>query len=97
MVGSQVLPCPEQGGADGQVLWLSRQCQPGKEEKQNQDEWIPCIPESDESSKGDRKNRDGLIHKIYEVNPFPPLNVLLLLIRFSDKSKDYYFMRPLYP
>jgi hypothetical protein len=37
--------------------------------KQNQDEQIPCILESDESSKERRKNWARLIQKIYEVDP----------------------------
>ncbi|GAF84068.1 unnamed protein product [marine sediment metagenome] len=41
----------------------------GKRKKQNQDEWIPCILESDESSKERLKNRARLIQKIYEVDP----------------------------
>ena len=35
----------------------------------NQAEWIPCILESDESSKEYRKNWARLIQKIYEVDP----------------------------
>ncbi len=41
----------------------------GKRKKQNQNEWIPCILESDESSKERRKNWARLIQKIYEVDP----------------------------
>jgi hypothetical protein len=41
----------------------------GNRKKQNQDEWIPCILESDESSKERRKNWARLIQKIYEVDP----------------------------
>jgi len=41
----------------------------GKRKKQNQDGWIPCILESDESSKERRKNWARLIQKIYEVDP----------------------------
>jgi hypothetical protein len=41
----------------------------GNRKKQNQDEWIPCILESDESSKERRKNWARLIQKIYEVAP----------------------------
>ena len=41
----------------------------GKRKKQNQDERIPCILESDESSKEHRKNWARLIQKIYEVDP----------------------------
>jgi hypothetical protein len=41
----------------------------GKRKKENQDEWIPCILESDESSKERRKNWARLIQKIYEVDP----------------------------
>lgn len=39
----------------------------GKRKKENQDEWIPCILESDESSKERRKNWARLIQKIYPV------------------------------
>jgi hypothetical protein len=41
----------------------------GKRKKENQDERIPCILESDESSKECRKNWARLIQKIYEVDP----------------------------
>jgi hypothetical protein len=41
----------------------------GNRKKQSQDEWIPCILESDESSKERRKNWARLIQKIYEVDP----------------------------
>ena len=41
----------------------------GKRKKQNADEWIPFILESDESSKESRKNWSRLIQKIYEVDP----------------------------
>jgi len=41
----------------------------GKRKKENQDERIPCILESDESSKARRKNWARLIQKIYEVDP----------------------------
>ena len=41
----------------------------GKRKKENQDEWMPCILESDESSKERRKNWPRLIQKIYEVDP----------------------------
>jgi hypothetical protein len=40
----------------------------GNRKKQNQDEWIPCILESDESSKERRKNWARLIQKIFEVD-----------------------------
>ncbi|MBN2034679.1 MAG: transposase, partial [Deltaproteobacteria bacterium] len=41
----------------------------GKRKKENQDEWIPFILESDDSSKERRKNWARLIQKIYEVDP----------------------------
>ena len=41
----------------------------GVRKKQNQDKWIPCILELDESSKERRKNWARLIQKIYEVDP----------------------------
>ena len=41
----------------------------GKRKKENQAEWIPCILESDESSKERRKNWARLIQNIYEVDP----------------------------
>jgi hypothetical protein len=41
----------------------------GNRRKQNQEEWIPCILESDESSKERRKSWARLIQKIYEVDP----------------------------
>ena len=40
-----------------------------KRKKRNQDELIPCILESDESSKEHRKNWGRLIQKIHEVDP----------------------------
>jgi hypothetical protein len=40
----------------------------GNRKKQNQAEWIPCILESDESSKERRKNWARLIQKVYEVD-----------------------------
>jgi hypothetical protein len=63
-----MLPCTKQGGADGQVLWLLQQCQPGKPKK-NSDELIPSVLELDESSKERRKNWAKLIQVIYEVDP----------------------------
>ena len=41
----------------------------GKRKKQNLDELIPSVLESDESSKERRKNWARLIQKIYEVDP----------------------------
>ena len=41
----------------------------GKRKKQTRDEYIPCILESDESSKEYRRNWARLIQKIYEVDP----------------------------
>ncbi len=41
----------------------------GKRKKLDRDEWIPCILEPKESSKGYRKNWARLIQKIYEVDP----------------------------
>lgn len=41
----------------------------GKRKKENQDELIPSVLESDESSKERRKNWARLIQKIYEVDP----------------------------
>ena len=41
----------------------------GKREKQNWDELIPSVLESDESSKERRKNWARLIQKIYGVDP----------------------------
>jgi len=41
----------------------------GKRRKENQDEWIPCILEPDELSKGSKKSWARLIRKIYEVDP----------------------------
>jgi hypothetical protein len=43
----------------------------GKGKKQDQNGWIPCILESEESSKERRKNWARLIQKIYEVAPLP--------------------------
>ena len=40
----------------------------GKRKEENQDEWIPCILESEESSKERRTNWAKLIQKIYEVD-----------------------------
>ena len=33
MVGRHVVPCPEQGGADAQVLWVLQQCHQGVAER----------------------------------------------------------------
>jgi hypothetical protein len=52
----------------------------GNRKKENRDEWIPCILESDESSKERRKNWARLIQKIYEVDP-------LTCPKFSGKMK----------
>jgi hypothetical protein len=52
----------------------------GKRKKQNQDERIPCILESDESSKEHRKNWARLIQKIYDVDP-------LICPKYSGKMK----------
>ena len=41
----------------------------GKRKKQDQDKWIPCILEPDESSPESRKNWAKLIQEIYEVDP----------------------------
>jgi len=41
----------------------------GKRKNQNQDEWMPCILESEASTKEYRKNWAKLIQKIYEVDP----------------------------
>jgi len=41
----------------------------GKRKKQNEEEWIPYILESDQSSKEYRRNWARLIQKIYEVDP----------------------------
>ena len=41
----------------------------GKRKKQNQDEWIPYILETEGSSKEYRKNWARVIQKIYEVGP----------------------------
>jgi len=41
----------------------------GKRKKQNQDGLLPCILDSDGSSKPFRKNWARLIQKIYEVDP----------------------------
>ncbi|MEI9476594.1 MAG: hypothetical protein WCO26_08470 [Deltaproteobacteria bacterium] len=41
----------------------------GKRKKQNQDGWIPCILETEGSSKEYRKNWARLIQKINEVVP----------------------------
>ncbi len=41
----------------------------GKRKKQNQDEWIPYILESEVPTKEYKKNWARLIQKIYEVDP----------------------------
>ena len=41
----------------------------GRRKNKNQDEWMPCILEANESSKEYRKNWARLIQKIYEVDP----------------------------
>jgi len=42
----------------------------GTRKNNNQDEWMPCILEANESSKEYRKNWARLVQKIYEVD-FP--------------------------
>jgi len=41
----------------------------GRRKKKNQDEWMPCILEANESAKRYRKSWARLIQKIYEVDP----------------------------
>jgi len=52
----------------------------GKRKKQNQDEWIPCILESEGPTKIYKKNWARLIQKIYEVDP-------LTCLKCSGKMK----------
>ena len=57
----------------------------GKRKKQDQDGLVPCILQSEESSKGFRKNWARLIQKIYEVDPLTcpkcqgPMRVISLI------------------
>jgi hypothetical protein len=41
----------------------------GKRQKKQDDDLVPCIIESDRSSKEHRKNWSRLIQKIYEIDP----------------------------
>ncbi|MEW6667000.1 MAG: transposase [Thermodesulfobacteriota bacterium] len=58
----------------------------GRREKSGQDGLIPCIMESEESSKGYRKNWARLIQKIYEVDPLtcPKCQGLMRVISFIE-------------
>ncbi|MFC1532528.1 hypothetical protein ACFL7M_04055 [Thermodesulfobacteriota bacterium] len=58
----------------------------GKRKQENQDEWIPRILESDETSKEYRKNWARLIQKIYELDPLtcPKCQGRLRIIAFIE-------------
>jgi len=47
----------------------------GTRKNNNQDEWMPCILEANESSKEYRKNWARLIQKIYKVDPLNNTNL----------------------
>ncbi len=61
----------------------------GERKKQNQDEWIPCILEPEESSKKYRKNWARLIQKIYEVDPlsYPKFQGRMKIISFIEDEE----------
>jgi hypothetical protein len=61
----------------------------GKRKKQNQDEWIPCILETEGSSKEYRKNWARVIQKIYEVAPLtgPKCQRKMRILTFIDDEE----------
>jgi hypothetical protein len=61
----------------------------GKRRKENQDEWIPCVLEPDESSKGSRKNWARLVRKIYSVDPLvcPKCTGQMRIIAFIENQE----------
>ena len=62
---------------------------PYRFEKQDQDEWIPCILEPEGSSKEYRKNWARLIQKIYEVDPLmcPKCHGRMKIIAFIEDEE----------
>ncbi len=63
-----------------------------KRKKQNEDESIPYILESEQSSKESRKNWGRLIQKIYEVDPLTyrePFGLELGAERPLDRTTGY--------
>ena len=69
----------------------------GKRKRQNQDEWIPCIPSalprtglgSEGSFKEYRKNWARLIQKIYEIDPltYPRCQGQMRIIAFIEDKE----------
>jgi hypothetical protein len=61
----------------------------GERKKQNQDKWIPCILESEGSSKEYRKNWARLIQKIYEIAPLtcPKCQGQMRIIAFIEDEE----------
>ena len=61
----------------------------GKRKKQNQDEWIPCILESEGPTKEYKKNWARLIQKIYEVDPLtcPKCQGQMRIISFIEDQE----------
>ena len=61
----------------------------GKRRKENQDEWIPCILEPEESSKGSRKNWARLVRKISAVDPLvcPKCTGQMRIIAFIENQE----------
>lgn len=61
----------------------------GKRRKENQDKWIPCILEPDESSKESRKNWARLVRKIYAVDPLvcPKCTGQMRIISFIEDQQ----------
>jgi GTPase Era involved in 16S rRNA processing len=61
----------------------------GKRKKKNQHEWIPCILESEGSSKENRKNWARLLQKIYEADPltYPKCQGRMKTISFIEDEE----------
>jgi hypothetical protein len=58
----------------------------GDREKSEHDEWVPCILQSEKSSKGYRMNWARLIQKIYPLLPFLPSAFRVPRSAFASQS-----------
>jgi hypothetical protein len=69
------------------LLRILQQCQ--ARQNNNQDVWVPCILEANESSKEYRKNWARLIQKIYEVDPLtcPKCQGMMRIISFIQNEE----------
>jgi len=63
----------------------------GRRKKQNEDNLIPCILETDELSQGSRKNWARMIRKIYQVDPLvcPKCQGRMRIVSFHRRSANY--------